>query len=49
MEYGWGLPLILDVHGRLIGELKPEQDWDKVDNEVKPMLRLYLVSLMEFI
>ena len=34
MEYGWGPPLILDVHGRSTRELKPKQDWDKADNEV---------------
>ena len=33
MEYGWGLPLILNVHGRWIGELKPKQDWEKDDNK----------------
>ena len=27
------LPLILDIHRRSTGELKPKQDWDKADNE----------------
>ena len=26
-------PLILDIHGRLTGELKPKQDWDKANNK----------------
>ena len=25
--------MFLDVRGRSLGELKPKQDWDKVDNE----------------
>ena len=33
IEYGWGLPLILDTQGRSIGELKPKKEWDKADNE----------------
>ena len=33
MEYGWGPPLILYIHGRSTRELKPKQDWDKADNE----------------
>ncbi|KAL6350146.1 hypothetical protein AAG906_004084 [Vitis piasezkii] len=32
VEYGWG-PLILDAQGRSIGELKPENEWDKANNE----------------
>ena len=49
MKHGWEFPLILDVHGRLTRELKPKQNYDKVDNGVKPMLGLYLVSLMDFV
>ena len=33
MEYGWGSSLKLDVTGRSTGELKPKQEWDKLDNE----------------
>lgn len=33
MEYGWGLPLKLDVNGKSIGKLKPKQEWDKLDND----------------
>ena len=33
VEYGWGPLLILDAQGRSIGELKPENEWDKANNE----------------
>ena len=54
MEYGWGPPLILDIHGRSTRELKPRQDWDKVDNErseanVRPLFSIFNgVCLDEF-
>ena len=33
MEFGWGPSLKLDVSRRSTGELKPKQEWDKLDNE----------------
>lgn len=31
--YGWGPPLKLDVNGTSTSELKPKEEWDKLDNE----------------
>ena len=31
MEKGWGAPLKLDMIGRSTSELKPKQEWDKLD------------------
>lgn len=48
-EIWMGTPLRLDVNGKLTGEFKPKQKWDKLDNEVKPMLGLSLIYLMVFV
>ena len=33
VEYGWGPALKLDVNRKSTGELKPKQEWEKLDND----------------
>ena len=33
VEYGWGPPLKLEVNGKSTSKLKPQQEWDKLDND----------------
>ena len=33
VEYGWGPALKLDVNKKSTSELKPKQEWDKLDND----------------
>ena len=33
VEYGWGPTLKLDVNRKSTSELKPKQEWDKLDND----------------
>lgn len=32
MEYGWSLSILVNKNGSLIGELKCNQEWNKLDN-----------------
>ena len=50
VEYGQRPPLILDAQGRSTRELKPKNEWDKVDNEgSEANAKALFIFLIEFI
>ena len=50
VEYGWKPHLILDAQGISIGELKPKNEWDNINNEgSEANVIALLVFLTEFV